>query len=69
MTAGFYKLEGAVVLYSPTVTVGPGYMLVADERHEYTEPIDGWWWYNSEEEARAALGLPAPAPLTPSTSP
>lgn len=56
---GFYKREdGGQLMHAPAMVEGPGYLLLADFRVEVTLPVDGWDWYESEEAARLALGVP-----------
>lgn len=35
----------------------PDYTLRADERDSYEFPVQGWWWFDSEDEAALALGV------------
>lgn len=58
-TSGFYKLEtSGNLLFGPNGTIGNGYELIRQEHELYTYPIDGWYWFNSEGEAREHFGLP-----------
>ena len=34
------------------------YNLSAESKDDHTYPVDGWSWFDSEEEAKAALGIP-----------
>lgn len=54
----FYKLEGENLMSSPMVE-GQGYILceVGHENNEYTYPVYGWYWFNTEEEAKAFFNL------------
>jgi hypothetical protein len=54
---GFYKLDGESLLCSELVC-GPTYMLIASEHATYEYPVDGWYWFDSEEDAREFFGLP-----------
>lgn len=60
--SGFYKAEDKTLLYGPTVISGPGWDLIADIHETYTYPVEGWYWFDSEEEARAFFGLPDAPP-------
>lgn len=55
MTAGFYKKENDTLCYAPNIIEGDGYVLVAQDKDQYEYPIDGWTWFDSEEEAKALL--------------
>ncbi len=56
MNPGFYKLDGDL-LYAPNFVLGPfdSFALFAEKKDEYTYPVDGWCWFDSEEEALLAL--------------
>jgi hypothetical protein len=61
MNPGFYKVDpGGELLYAPNNVFGPDYNLSASDDEEYTYPVDGWYWFDSEEEARLALNMPLP---------
>jgi len=51
-TSGFYKLDGSL-LYAPHDVLGPDYELLSQYHNTYTYPVDGWYWFDSEEEAKA----------------
>ena len=61
-TSGFYKAQGtppeAILLHGPNYVLNAQYTLRREDRDSYTYPVDGWAWYDSEAEARSALGLP-----------
>jgi hypothetical protein len=53
MTAGFYKKqEDNQILYAPNWVEGLDISLVAQNKDQYEYPVDGWSWFESEEEAR-----------------
>ena len=58
-TSGFYKLDGEL-LYGPHFVLNKDYELYRETHTEYTYPIDGWSWFDSEAEARVFYGLPLP---------
>lgn len=57
-TSGFYKLDGGL-LYGPNYVFGPyqSYTLLREAHTEYAYPIDGWFWFNSENEAKDHFGI------------
>ena len=55
-TSGFYKLD-ADLLYGPTFVLNANYQLRRETHDQHTYPIDGWYWFNSDKEARLFLGL------------
>jgi hypothetical protein len=56
-TSGFYKLDGDL-LYGPNFVLNANYELERLTHDQYEYPIDGWYWFDSEEEARVFFGLP-----------
>ena len=58
-TSGFYKLEG-ILLYGPNYVLDANYKLFRETRDDHSYPVDGWYWFDTEEEARLFFDLPAP---------
>lgn len=56
-TAGFYKLDpdGVTVLYGPNFVLNSSYELWKEQHDSYSYPVDGWYWFDTEEEAYAFL--------------
>jgi hypothetical protein len=52
MTQGFYKKQNEELLYAPNIVAGSGYVLLKQDKDAYQYPVDGWSWFESEEEAR-----------------
>lgn len=57
-TAGFYKNDDGDLLYGPNFVLNQNYQLYADQHDTYTYPVDGWYWFDSEAEARNFFNLP-----------
>jgi len=57
MNPGFYKLDGDL-LYGPNFVLHAEYSLYKETHDQYTYPIDGWYWFDSEEEAQTFFDLP-----------
>jgi hypothetical protein len=56
MKLGFYKKqEDNEMLYAPNIVEGNSYVLVAQNKDQYEYPVDGWTWFESEEEAKLIL--------------
>lgn len=51
MTGGFYKQQDGELLYAPNYVEGNGFVLIKDESVKYQYPVDGWYWFDSLEEA------------------
>jgi hypothetical protein len=56
MNAGFYKLDGDL-LYGPNFVYGPTFELLAGNKDTYTYPVEGWYWFDTLEEACNHFGL------------
>ena len=54
-TSGFYKLDGDTLLFGPNFVLNANYELRKETHDQHTYPIDGWYWFNSEEEAKTFL--------------
>lgn len=60
-TSGWYKQDpGGELLFGRFYVLNANYELHRHLADTYTYPIDGWSWYDSEEEARTALGIVDP---------
>jgi len=58
-TSGFYKQDpGGILLYGRYYVLNANYFLKREEYDQHQYPIDGWSWFDSEELAREALGIP-----------
>ena len=56
-TSGFYKLDGSL-LYGPNYVLNANYELRRETRDDHSYPVDGWHWFDIEEEARLFFDLP-----------
>ena len=52
---GFYKLDGQELLYAPNSVMLSGRELYVDSKDEHIYPIDGWWYFNDELEAKILI--------------
>lgn len=55
--SGFYKCDSETgeILYAPNGVYAPTFTLLKEDHAAYEYPQDGWHWFDSEEEATAAL--------------
>lgn len=54
-TSGFYKRDGDL-LYAPNFVYGPNnFELIREFKDSYQYPRDGWWWFDSIEDAEAEI--------------
>ncbi len=60
-TSAFYKLDpfSNIVIAGPNWVAGPyeSYYLSRGQKDTYTYPIDGWYWFDSEEQAYNFFGI------------
>ena len=56
-TSGFYKFDTSL-LYGPTLVVSADFELYRDQKDTYNYPINGWYWFDSDSDARSFFGLP-----------
>lgn len=54
-TSGFYKNENGTLLFGPNFVLNANYELRRETHDQHNFPIDGWFWFNSEEEAKQIL--------------
>jgi hypothetical protein len=52
----FYKYQDDVLLSGNVVTT-PTFELTIETRGEFSYPVDGWVWFETEEEAQAHFGI------------
>ena len=59
MNPGFYKLDdGGMLLYGPNFVEHKDYQLYKETHDQQTYPVEGWYWFDSEEEAKLYFNLP-----------
>jgi hypothetical protein len=56
-TSGFYKLDGEL-LYGPNFVLNKDYELRRGTKDQQTYPVDGWYWFDTEAEAKTFFDLP-----------
>lgn len=56
-TSGFYKLDGEVLLYGPHFVLNANYELRKETHSEHSYPVDGWYWFDTEQEAKDFFGI------------
>lgn len=61
-TSGFYKIQidntNKILLYGPNCVLNSEYELLKQNHLNYEYPVDGWYWFDSEEEARVFFDAP-----------
>jgi len=56
--SGFYKLESSNLIYAPNFVRNAEYDLFRENKDSYTYPVYGWYWFDSELEAKEFFGIP-----------
>lgn len=67
MRAGFYKLQSLgdkVLLYAPSFVQTPNALLTLQDKDNYTYPVDGWAYYESDVAAYSANNIELPSDET-----
>jgi hypothetical protein len=54
-TSGFYKNENGELIYGPNFVLNKNYELRKETHEQHTYPVDGWYWFDSETEAKLSL--------------
>lgn len=52
-TSGFYKNDNGSLLFGPNFVESKDFKLERSRHTEYTYPVHGWSWFESEAEAKA----------------
>lgn len=55
-TQGFYKNDGTL-LYGPNFVLNDNYELRKETKDDYTYPVDGWYWFDTRQEALDFFGI------------
>lgn len=59
--SGFYKINSDKnILYASLLVMNKEYTLKKELKDTYSYPIDGWYWFNSEDEAYTFFGIEKP---------
>jgi len=56
MNEGFYKWYG-YLYYAPNFVSTPTFDLYKEQKDTYTYPFDGWYWFDSENDAYEFYGI------------
>lgn len=58
-TSGFYKLDSEL-LFGPNFVLNANYELRRETKDQHTYPTDGWYWFDTVEDARTFFNIPEP---------
>jgi hypothetical protein len=61
-SSGFYKLyqgeDSTMELsHAPNFVYAPNYTLLKENKDNYEYPVDGWSWFDSQEQAEQHYGI------------
>jgi len=57
MNPGFYKLTDDGLLYGPNAIYSPIYTLLIADKDNYSYPVDGWYYFDNDDEAYTFFNL------------
>lgn len=60
---GFYKDDNGFLVWSADRVLNENFELWLDQKDTYTYPVEGWYWFDSEVEARNTLECYGPQPF------
>lgn len=57
MNPGFYKVDpgSGDLLYGPNAVYAPSFTLTKETHAEYDYPMDGWYWFDAQDDAIATF--------------
>jgi len=58
----FYKRDGETLMQAPNFVLGPDFSLTTENHAEHQYPIEGWYWFDTLDEAMTALVSPPDVP-------
>lgn len=54
-TSGFYKNDNGTLLFGPNFVLNANYELRRETHEQHNYPIDGWFWFDTEQDAVIAI--------------
>ena len=60
---GFYKDDNGFLVWSADRVINDNFELWIDKKDTYSYPVEGWYWFDSEIEARNTLNCYGPQPF------
>ena len=58
-TSGFYRENNGEIQFAPNFVLSSVYELRKETHDQHTYPVDGWYWFDSETEAKVFLTTPS----------
>jgi len=60
MISGFYKYESETLLFGPNFVYNDNYTLLREDKDTIEFPVDGWYWFDSIEDACGFFNISVP---------
>ena len=57
MEKGFYKNDNGTLLFAPNFVESNDFQLYKENKDNYTYPIQGWYWFDTQQESETTLGI------------
>jgi len=54
-TSGFYRNNHGEIQYAPNFVLSSVYELRKETKAKHDYPVDGWFWFDSEDQAKSLL--------------
>jgi hypothetical protein len=61
-TSGFYLYQDGGLTHAPNFVENKDYQLYRDLKDTYSYPINGWYWFDSINDACLFYNIPLPKP-------
>jgi hypothetical protein len=61
ISSGFYKYESNNMLFGPNFVKNNQYELTKENKEEFEYPVDGWYWFDSEDKAYEFFNIEKPS--------
>lgn len=59
-TSGFYLYQDGSLAFGPNFVESKDFQIYREQKNSYTYPVNGWYWFDSEDEARQFFNCPKP---------
>lgn len=56
-TSGFYKYQNDELFYGQNFVQSPTFELLKGLKDSYTYPVDGWYYFDTETEAKTFFNI------------
>lgn len=60
MSQGFYKYSDGQFYHGPNFVSNSSFEILKENKDDYIYPVEGWYWFDSREEALFFFGIEDP---------